>query len=157
MSVLSDSIEQFIKALMDDGDSSQVEVRRNELAQYFGCAPSQINYVLATRFTLDRGYHIESRRGSGGYIRIVRVLKDSTDYFMYLITERLATAADEEGAVEIIQGLLEANLMTPREAAVLTSMVKDETLGLPALLRDQMRAKQLRAALIQLMVLPKEE
>ena len=67
MQGLSDTIEQFIKALMDEGNSSQVEVRRNELAQYFNCAPSQINYVLATRFTLDRGYHIESRRGGGGF------------------------------------------------------------------------------------------
>ena len=157
MQGLSDTIEQFIKALMDEGNSSQIEVRRNELAQYFNCAPSQINYVLATRFTLDRGYHIESRRGGGGYIRIVRVLKDSTDYLMYLISERLSSAIDEEGAVGILQGLLEAGLRTHREAVLLTSMVKDKALGIPAPIRDQVRAIQLRAALTQLMVLPKEE
>ena len=63
MAQLSDTIERFIKDLMEEG--SHVELRRNELAQHFGCAPSQINYVLATRFSVDHGYVIESRRGGG--------------------------------------------------------------------------------------------
>ena len=71
MAQLSDSIEQFIKELMSD--DAHIELRRNELAQHFGCAPSQINYVLATRFSVDHGYIIESRRGGGGYVRIVRM------------------------------------------------------------------------------------
>ncbi len=62
---LSDVIEQFIKDMLDEG--AQIELKRNELAEHFGCAPSQINYVLATRFTLNHGYIIESRRGGGGY------------------------------------------------------------------------------------------
>lgn len=72
MRLLSDSIEDFIKALMEDEQDQQqaIELRRNELAEHFQCAPSQINYVLATRFTPDHGYVIESRRGGGGYIRI---------------------------------------------------------------------------------------
>ena len=78
MAQLSDSSEQFIKELMDEG--SQIEVRRNELAQHFGCAPSQINYVLATRFSVDHGYIIESRRGGGGYVRIVRMRERMQDY-----------------------------------------------------------------------------
>ena len=74
MAQLSDAIEQFIKELMDQ--EAQIELRRNELAHHFGCAPSQINYVLATRFTPDHGYIIESRRGGGGYIRIFRMAQD---------------------------------------------------------------------------------
>ena len=62
---LSDSIESFIKDMLDDG-SAEVELKRNELAEYFRCAPSQINYVLATRFSPDHGYLTESRRGGGG-------------------------------------------------------------------------------------------
>ena len=75
MRLLSDSIEDFIKALMEDEQDQQqaIELRRNELAEHFQCAPSQINYVLATRFTPDHGYVIESRRGGGGYIRILRL------------------------------------------------------------------------------------
>ena len=69
MRLLSDSIEDFIKALMEDEQDQQqtIELRRNELAEHFQCAPSQINYVLATRFTPDHGYVIESRRGGGGW------------------------------------------------------------------------------------------
>ena len=64
MRLLSDSIEDFIKTLMED-ETYEIELRRNELAEHFQCAPSQINYVLATRFTPDHGYVIESRRGGG--------------------------------------------------------------------------------------------
>lgn len=79
MRLLSDSIEDFIKALMEDEQDQQqaIELRRNELAEHFQCAPSQINYVLATRFTPDHGYVIESRRGGGGYIRIMRLASTS--------------------------------------------------------------------------------
>lgn len=66
---VSDAIESFIKALLQ-GDETQVELQRNELAARFGCAPSQINYVLSTRFTCEHGYRIESRRGGGGYVRV---------------------------------------------------------------------------------------
>ena len=81
MRLLSDSIEDFIKALMEDEQDQQqaIELRRNELAEHFQCAPSQINYVLATRFTPDHGYVIESRRGGGGYIRIMRLASTSRE------------------------------------------------------------------------------
>ena len=91
---LSDSIETFIKALLAE-DEQSVELKRNELAEYFGCAPSQINYVLATRFTLDDGYVIESRRGGGGYIRIVRVMGSDQQQLMYLINERIGQSITE--------------------------------------------------------------
>ena len=71
---LSDTIESFIKEMMRQEEQG-VELKRNELAEYFGCAPSQINYVLSTRFTPDAGYMVESRRGGGGYIRIVQVVR----------------------------------------------------------------------------------
>ena len=84
MARLSDMIEDFINALLNESDG-QLELQRNELADYFECAPSQINYVLATRFSVDRGYYIESRRGGGGYIRIIRLDIDDDDYMMYLL------------------------------------------------------------------------
>ena len=77
MAQLSDSIEQFIKNLMEE--DRQIDLKRNELAQHFGCAPSQINYVLATRFSIDHGYVIESRRGGGGYVRIIRIQRIGPD------------------------------------------------------------------------------
>ena len=90
MAQLSDTIEQFIKDLMS-GDV-QVELRRNELAQHFGCAPSQINYVLATRFSVDHGYVIESRRGGGGYVRIVRMAQRPEGNLLSLLLNRVGTA-----------------------------------------------------------------
>ena len=90
MAQLSDSIEQFIKELMDEG--SQIEVRRNELAQHFGCAPSQINYVLATRFSVDHGYIIESRRGGGGYVRIVRMRERGEGNLLNMLLKRVGNS-----------------------------------------------------------------
>lgn len=68
---ISDSIESFIRELLEAQNS--VELKRNELASYFNCVPSQINYVIQTRFTTERGYMVESRRGGGGYVKITRV------------------------------------------------------------------------------------
>lgn len=70
---LSNIIEEFIKELLEETEDGIVEIQRNELADYFDCAPSQINYVLTTRFTPYMGYYVESRRGGGGYIKIVKV------------------------------------------------------------------------------------
>ena len=81
---LSDAIEQFIKTMLTQ-EAPEVELKRNELAEYFNCAPSQINYVLATRFTPDHGYIIESRRGGGGYIRIFRMAQDTSEHLLYLL------------------------------------------------------------------------
>lgn len=88
MKPLTDSIEAFIKSLLEEGQE-QVDVQRNELAQYFRCAPSQITYVLSTRFTPDHGYIIESRRGGGGYIRIVRLRESPGSNLLYLINQRI--------------------------------------------------------------------
>lgn len=77
---LSDTIESFIKQMLGASEENGVELKRNELAEYFGCAPSQINYVLATRFTPDHGYVVESHRGGGGCIRIVHVERDQGDF-----------------------------------------------------------------------------
>ena len=73
MTNLADFIERFIQQKLHEGADGHVLVRRNELADELSCAPSQISYVLSTRFTLDRGYLVESRRGAGGFIRIARL------------------------------------------------------------------------------------
>ena len=96
MAQLRDAIEHFIKELMEE--DKQIEVKRNELAQHFGCAPSQINYVLATRFSVDHGYIIESRRGGGGYVRIVRMTQGANDNMLETLLKRVGTSIDEESA-----------------------------------------------------------
>ena len=98
---LSDSIERFIKEMMEQ-EETEVELKRNELAEYFGCAPSQINYVLATRFSPDHGYVTESRRGGGGYIRIVRVCQQGSQELLYLVNERIGNELTETEACRLI-------------------------------------------------------
>ena len=111
---LSDSIEHFIKTMLSE-ESTEVELKRNELAEYFGCAPSQINYVLATRFSPDHGYLTESRRGGGGYIRIVRVVESGSQRLMYLINERIGDSLGEEECVRLISQLKEQRIISAED------------------------------------------
>ena len=142
---LSDSIESFIKTLLSQ-DETEVELKRNELAEYFGCAPSQINYVLATRFTLDDGYIIESRRGGGGYIRIVRVVESGPQRLSYLINERIGSAITEEEAGRLIGQLAEQQVITAQEADIMRAAVSGQTMAIPVpdQMKDALRARCLK-------------
>ena len=142
---LSDSIETFIKTLLAE-DEPEVELKRNELAEYFGCAPSQINYVLATRFSPDHGYLIESRRGGGGYIRIVQ---SGAQQLMYLINERIGDAIGEEEASRLVQQLTEQKLVTAQEAALMRAAMSAQALAIP--IPDSMKEAQ-RARIFKAML-----
>ena len=155
MAQLSDSIEQFIKDLMT-GDT-HIELRRNELAQHFNCAPSQINYVLATRFSLDHGYIIESRRGGGGYVRIVRVQSGGKQDLLDALIQRIGSQLDEETAMAIISNLIERKLVTKREALLMRSAVSRSALALPISAKDVLRAAVLKNMLIQVFRNAEEE
>ncbi len=147
MAQLSDTIEKFIKDLMEEG--TQVELRRNELAQHFGCAPSQINYVLATRFSVDHGYVIESRRGGGVYVRIVRMRPRSEGNLLSILLQRVGTEIDEDSAVAIIKHLLDCKLVTANEALIMSSAVAQNALALPISAKNVLRAAVLRNMLQQ--------
>ena len=147
MAQLSDSIEHFIKDLMTE--DAHVELRRNELAQHFGCAPSQINYVLATRFSVDHGYIIESRRGGGGYVRIVRMQTRGEPNFLDALLNRVGNSVDEETANAIISNLFERKMITGREAALMRSAVSRNALALPISAKDVLRAAVFRNMLVQ--------
>ena len=82
---ISDTIESFIRELLNESDKS-IELKRNELASYFNCVPSQINYVISTRFTTQRGYIVESRRGGGGHIKITKVNIDTNDTLRHILS-----------------------------------------------------------------------
>ena len=145
---LSDSIEMFIKTLLNQ-DETEVELKRNELAEYFGCAPSQINYVLATRFTLDDGYVIESRRGGGGYIRIVRVVETGPQRLMYLINERIGATISEEESARLIGQLAEQKVITTEEGEIMRAAVSAQALSIPIpdQMKDALRARSLKTML----------
>ena len=147
MAQLSDTIEKFIKDLMEE--ETQVELRRNELAQHFGCAPSQINYVLATRFSVDHGYVIESRRGGGGYVRIVRMHERPDGNLLSALLRRVGNEIDEDSAVAIINHLLDCKLITMNEALLMRSAVAQNALALPISAKNVLRAAVLRNMLQQ--------
>ena len=146
---LRDSIESFIKTLLTQ-EEPEVELKRNELAEYFGCAPSQINYVLATRFSPDHGYIIESRRGGGGYIRIVRVVQPGAQRLMYLTNERIGEAISEAEAVRLIHQLVEQGLVSAGEGEIMRAAVSAQAMAIP--IPDSMKAA-LRARTLKTMLM----
>lgn len=129
MARLSDVIELFIKQLMCDANESELQIQRNELASHFSCAPSQINYVLTTRFTTDKGYYIESRRGGGGYIIIKRVDFDTNEALATILNEKIGDSITYDGGKNIIQGLLDSEIITEKEGEIINVVINDRTLN----------------------------
>lgn len=122
---MSDKIEAFITELLKDDDSDWLELGRNELAGIFNCAPSQINYVISTRFGPDKGYLVESRRGGGGYIRIKRIY-ESPD--IAEISKKIGEKISFEEAKNITKYLLDINKISEREKRIIDSGLSDEIL-----------------------------
>lgn len=152
MAVLSDHIEQFIQQMMEEYEGI-LELQRNELAQYFNCAPSQINYVLATRFTPERGYVIESRRGGGGYIRLQRVKVDEQEHLMALITQRLATGRISlRDGEALVRNLRKQKLLGAEEERLMRAAISDKALTVPGGVKDVLRASVLKQMLIALLI-----
>ena len=147
MAQLSDSIEQFIKELMHE--EAHIEVRRNELAQHFGCAPSQINYVLATRFSVDHGYIIESRRGGGGFVRIVRMQTRKEGNILDVLLNRVGNSVTEDTANAILMNLYEHDIITKNEMMIMRAGISRNALALPVSAKDVLRAAVFRNMLIQ--------
>lgn len=129
MARLSDVIEKFIKSMLKDTEDGIIEIQRNELAEHFECAPSQINYVLTTRFTSDRGYYIESRRGGGGYIRLVSASIEENDYINDLMTNVIGDSLTRQKAYRIIEDFVEEDLLTKREGELVKVVLSDSSLG----------------------------
>lgn len=148
---LSDTIERFIKEMLA-GTQDEVELKRNELAEYFHCAPSQINYVLATRFTPDHGYVIESRRGGGGCIRIIHVVTEGEDHLDYLIRERIGESLDAQTAQLLCRQMVESGVVGPDDGRLMLSALSPQALAVPApeSIKNALRAKILRAMLLSI-------
>lgn len=148
---LSDTIEEFIKMMLSQ-EEQEVELKRNELAEYFRCAPSQINYVLSTRFTPDHGYVIESRRGGGGCIRVIRLQHEDTDFLQYLVHERIGDTIDTKTAEILLGQLAERGSVTSEQARMMFSALGPQALSvpIPETVKDAIRAKILRSMLLSI-------
>lgn len=147
MSILSDRIEEFIKEMMSEYEG-MIELQRNELAEYFRCAPSQINYVLATRFSPEQGYMITSRRGGGGYIKVSRIMADENEYLMALISKLSGGEISQKEADQIIDGLMQLKIIQKSQEVVMKAAVADKAVKVPATIKNRLRANILKEMLL---------
>ncbi|TVP89894.1 CtsR family transcriptional regulator [Alkalibacterium sp.] len=145
---MTDIIEAYLKKVLQQQE--QVEIRRSEIAQLFDCVPSQINYVINTRFTIQRGYLVESKRGGGGYIRIIKVqVLDDLDMLNTMI-EIIGKSISEKEAKSVVQKLYEEDIVSKREAKLmLVAMDKSLYTG-DRLLDNRLRANLLKSMLANL-------
>ena len=147
MGSVSDFIERHLKSLLAGSDSGVIEIGRNDLALKFKCVPSQINYVLATRFTVSRGFCVESKKGGGGYIRIIRLTTRGPSDLLDTVCRELGQDTSEQAAADILQRLFEAGVLKEREAGLMRSVLGVGSLHLPAGERGRFRADLMRAML----------
>lgn len=148
MSRISNIIEEFINGLIHEAEDGVVEIQRNELAEHFDCAPSQINYVLSTRFTPYRGYYVESKRGGGGYIRIVKVEFDTENTINELITNTIGDSITKNKSYGIIDTLKEEDIITERETYLMKVALGDRSLACNTENRNELRADILKNMLL---------
>lgn len=150
MASLCTLIEQYLKRELERA-GGVLELQRSELAARFACAPSQINYVLETRFTPAAGYVIESRRGGRGFIRIVRLPVHSRRDLLALVHQWLGDMIDQDGAEALIARLEEEGVASAREAALMRAAVQRDTLAVDLPWRDVVRARLLKAMILELL------
>jgi transcriptional regulator CtsR len=145
---LSDLIAQFILSGLEQSGGA-VELSRGSLAERFGCVPSQINYVLTTRFTPEHGYIIETKRGGGGYIRVARVRVSPRDLIMHTLNA-IGESIDAATAAAFLQNLRDA--LAPEFTDVIGAACSDRALrGLEAAKRDELRASILKQCLLRVL------
>ena len=133
--------------MIDKNGKGHIEVKRSELANQFQCVPSQINYVINTRFTIERGYFVESKRGGGGFIRIARVELHSKKDLLDEVIDQIGYSISQTAAEHIIHRLLDEDILTNREAKLVLAATHRAHLPLHLPARDELRAIILTAML----------
>lgn len=145
---MTDIIEDFIKDLFED-DEDFIEIQRNELAQQFNCVPSQINYVISTRFKPSQGYYVESRRGGGGNIKIKKINNTKSEYIMHIINN-IGNAIKSNEIDIILSDFLTYHIITQEEAKLLKVATSDNVLKLDNEIKDEVRARILKNMLLNI-------
>jgi len=144
MASLADEIEAHIRQLLQRSPNGAIVIQRTEMAERFDCVPSQISYVLMTRFTPDRGYVVEGRRGGGGNIRVLQLAAEQRELAEVLVG---LDAIDQARALGLVWRVAEAGLISEREALVMQAALKRDTLQVELPERDRLRARLVRAML----------
>ena len=149
---MSDLVAQYISRMLDECDGN-AEIQRNELASLLGCVPSQINYVITSRFTPEQGYIVESRRGGGGYIRITRVTTDRRVAIMHIVNS-IGESISLSTADTILSNMTEQDMITRYDYALIMSALSDKAYTcVPQDKRDRLRAMLMKNMLITVILL----
>ncbi len=144
----SDIISAFIMEMLEDANG-EVELKRNELAQQFNVVPSQINYVISSRFTPEQGFRIESRRGGGGYIRICRINSDRSTQLMHIINS-IGSSLSAFDAQVFLKNMFDYGYIDEKAFNLVSAAVSDNTLSeIQQPQRDRIRAKLAKALLMR--------
>lgn len=146
MSMSNEIAKLILDMLSDDGET---EIQRNEMAQHLGCVPSQINYVISSRFTPEQGYIVESRRGGGGYIKITRAKYDSKSAMLMHVVNSIGDSIDEASCKAHIYNLNYQNILSPEISKLMIAATGERCLReVPADLRDKVRASLFKQMLL---------
>ena len=146
---LSNIIAHMISEMLEEKD--EVEIQRNVLAQNLGCVPSQINYVLSSRFTPERGYIVESRRGGGGFIRVARINYDNGTLLMHVVNS-IGDKIDEKSCQSHLVNLVYRDLISEHDAKLILAATSDNSLrSVQHTDRDKIRAAIFKQTLLTLM------
>lgn len=146
---LSNIIEEFINEMISR-ENGEIELKRNELATKFNCVPSQINYVISTRFSPERGYIVESRRGGGGYIKITRVMPKQGGNAMMHVVNMIGDMISYGDASAVVRNCFDYDLITGNEAKIMLAALSDKSIPVRQPQQDILRAKILKNVLITL-------
>lgn len=145
---MSDMITRQIIKMLNESEANTAEIQRNEFANLFGCAPSQINYVLSSRFTPEHGYIIESRRGGGGYIRIKRVEVRDGSALMHIVNS-IGDGIDAMSTRIVIENCIENGLISENAAQIMAAAVSNAVMqNVPPMFKDSVRAAILKQMLL---------
>ena len=149
MASISDIIEKFI--LDNLGESDEIDISRNALAKLFSCAPSQINYVLETRFTVDRGFVKESKRGGGGFVKISKIPFSDDEAMADLVLKNIGGEISFKRAEQILDNLKREKIITRKEAGLISAALSDTALNSPFSVKDHVRSQIFKSVLVFLL------
>ncbi|QRN85047.1 CtsR family transcriptional regulator [Clostridia bacterium] len=144
----AEAIEQYLLKIIALSENQTVELRRAELSSYFCCVPSQINYVLKTRFTTSQGYVVESRRGGGGYLRIVKVPLEQEDDLIKMLADGNKQNLSEQEAKGLIARLVEDEFYSKTEGRLMLGVLTGATLDRAKEQKDALRMDLMRAMVL---------
>lgn len=149
---MSDLVTEYIMRMLDESDGN-AEIQRNVLAGELGCVPSQINYVITSRFTPEQGYIVESRRGGGGYIRITRVTTDRCSAIMHIINS-IGDKLSASSAAIMLRNMQDSGIISEYDSTLMSAALSDKAYGeIPPQNRDSLRASIFKNLLITHMII----